>query len=83
MVTGIILGGAITSKTGRYWYSLIIGPLIAAIGGGLLFTINEKTSNAHVIGFQILLGFGIGIAYQMPCEWMQTSAWVICLILLS
>lgn len=66
MVFGMLLGGFITTKTGRFWQNLIIGPLIAAIGGGLLFTIDEHAPNSRLIGFQILLGLGIGLAYQMP-----------------
>ncbi|WOO81253.1 Aspyridones efflux protein [Vanrija pseudolonga] len=37
---------------------------IAAVGFGLLFTIRENTSNAKVIGYQILSGFGIGLTFQ-------------------
>lgn len=51
-------------KFGRYWPFLIIGPPISAIGFGLLFTIREETSNAKLIGYQILAGFGIGASFQ-------------------
>jgi len=66
MVGGVLCGGGIAGRTGRYWHCLIVGPLIAAVGAGLLFTIDAQTPNSRVIGFQILLGFGIGLAYQMP-----------------
>jgi cyanate permease len=72
LVVGILFGGFAISRTGRYWYNLIGGPIIAAVGAGLLFTIKEETKNANIIGYQILVGFGIGLAYQMPREFHPT-----------
>jgi len=39
-------------------------PPLAAVGLGLLYTINDQTANAKVIGFQILTGFGVGLCFQ-------------------
>jgi cyanate permease len=72
LVVGILFGGFAISRTGRYWYNLIGGPIIAAVGAGLLFAIKEETKNANIIGYQILVGFGIGLAYQMPREFHST-----------
>ncbi|KIM29951.1 hypothetical protein M408DRAFT_328401 [Serendipita vermifera MAFF 305830] len=72
-VGGMLMGGFIAGRTGRFWYSWILGPMLAAIGAGLAFTIKYDTPNSHVIGFQIILGLGIGIAYQMPLIAMQAE----------
>jgi hypothetical protein len=49
-VVGVMLGGGIISRTGRYWPFLFGSPLILAVGAGLLFTINVTTPNARIIG---------------------------------
>jgi hypothetical protein len=50
-----------------------LSPLFAAVGSGLLFTIHPDTPNARVIGFQILLGFGLGGALQNTIIATQTE----------
>lgn len=61
---GIFVSGGFVTKTGHYWAFLLIGPPIAAAGVGLLYTVREDTSSAKIIGYQILAGFGIGLAFQ-------------------
>jgi MFS family permease len=75
LVLGAIFSGFIVSRTGRYWYNFIVGPIIGAVGAGLLFTIKEDTKNANIIGYQILVGFGIGIAFQMPREFYPVKVY--------
>jgi uncharacterized membrane protein YfcA len=75
LVLGAILSGFVVSHTGRYWYNFIVGPIIGAVGAGLLFTIKEDTKNANIIGYQILVGFGIGIAFQMPREFYPVKVY--------
>ena len=59
--------GAIVNTTGHYLAYLLIGPALGgAVGAGLLFTIDEYTSNARLIGYQIIFGVGLGIAFQLP-----------------
>ncbi|WWD09555.1 hypothetical protein V865_007682 [Kwoniella europaea PYCC6329] len=60
----IFISGGITTKFGRYYPFLLIGPPISAIGFGLLYTIDAEMSNARIIGYQILAGFGIGLSFQ-------------------
>jgi MFS family permease len=66
MVVGSGLGGWLNSATGRYTPYMIAGPVFFAIAGGLLFTVDEHTPNAKLIGYQILSGFGLGIAFNQP-----------------
>ncbi|OWZ35548.1 major facilitator superfamily transporter [Cryptococcus neoformans c45] len=60
----ILISGGLTTKFGRYYPFLLIGPPFAAVGFGLLYTIDVNTSNAKIIGYQILAGFGIGLSFQ-------------------
>lgn len=66
VVVGSALSGALANITGRYWYYLVAGPVLGAIASGLLFTIDAATRNSKLIGFQILLGFGLGMAFNLP-----------------
>ncbi|KAK4685090.1 MFS transporter, DHA2 family, glioxin efflux transporter, partial [Tremellales sp. Uapishka_1] len=61
----IFISGGVSSKTGRYWPFLLMGPPFSAVGFGLLYTINRNTSGPELIGYQILAGFGIGLSFQM------------------
>jgi len=56
--------GAIINRVGRYWHVIVISPLFYCVGSGLLYTLRPESSNAKVIGYQIISGFGIGGALQ-------------------
>lgn len=58
------VSGGIVTGTGRYWHVLLLGPIPTVIGSGLLYTIDAGTSNAKLIGFQLLFGIGIGFVLQ-------------------
>lgn len=60
----IFISGGGTTATGRYYYWILAGPPFAAAGFGLLSTIDAHTSSSRLIGYQILAGFGIGLAFQ-------------------
>jgi hypothetical protein len=64
-LTQIVLGGTIT-MTGIFNPFLIAGPAIAAIGGGLLSTLNQSSSAGEWIGYQIILGIGVGACLTIP-----------------
>ncbi|KAG8782066.1 hypothetical protein FRC15_007600 [Serendipita sp. 397] len=63
-VVGTGLSGGVIRATGRYKPWLIGGPFFAAIAGGLLYTVDVHTSNAKLIGYQIILGVGCGASFQ-------------------
>jgi cyanate permease len=67
LVAGSGLGGYLNKVTGVYKPYMIVGSMLYAIAGGLFFTIDESTPDVRIIGFQIILGFGSGIAFQQPC----------------
>ncbi|KIJ34827.1 hypothetical protein M422DRAFT_263011 [Sphaerobolus stellatus SS14] len=61
-----VIGGIIVGRTGRYWLTLVLMPLLGAIAAGLEFTINETTSTARLVGYQILWAVSIGPTLQLP-----------------
>lgn len=73
VVISSMISGVIISKTGHYYPFLVLGPLITPIGGGLLYTIDQFTSSAKLIGYQILLGAGVGSAFQQTVSNKQRT----------
>lgn len=63
-IAAVIIGGQAVARWGRYWPSLIAGPPLAAIGAGLLYTVDERTEAARVVGWQLLAGVGLGGTMQ-------------------
>ncbi|KAG9031729.1 hypothetical protein FRB95_002402 [Tulasnella sp. JGI-2019a] len=65
-VFGALLAGIIIKQTGRPKPFLVLSPLIAAVGAGVVFRelTSSKPSTSHLIGFQVLLGLGVGGAFQ-------------------
>ncbi|KAG8162085.1 hypothetical protein KVR01_007850 [Diaporthe batatas] len=64
-ITQIVVGGLI-SATGIHNPFLIMGPAIAAVGSGLFMLLHEQSSNGEWIGFQIVLGIGVGFCLTIP-----------------
>jgi len=73
IVVGSIFTGGAVSVIGNYYYFMIFGPWLISIGAGLLFTIDENTSNAKLIGYQIIIGLGMGSAMQLPVVAIQSN----------
>lgn len=65
--------GAIVNGTGHYLTYMLVGPAVGAIGAGLLFTIDENTPSARLIGYQIIFGVGLGVAFQLPVMAIQAE----------
>ncbi|EJD51064.1 MFS general substrate transporter [Auricularia subglabra TFB-10046 SS5] len=60
-VLSAVGSGVTVSKIGRYWHILVFGPLVGAVGYGLVFTMDEHSSWGRIIGYQILMGVGMGL----------------------
>ncbi|KAH9813593.1 major facilitator superfamily domain-containing protein [Melampsora americana] len=56
--------GFLISHTGYYWPALIVGSVILTVGTGLLYTLDEFSSNAKISGFQVMVGAGLGLVLQ-------------------
>ena len=52
---------------------LTAGPVIAAIGDGLIYTFDIRTASPYWIGYQALSGIGRGMATQVPIIANQAS----------
>ncbi|KAK4051704.1 hypothetical protein OIO90_004654 [Microbotryomycetes sp. JL221] len=74
IVLSVIIAGQIVGRVlYRFWPFLVAGPVFLAIGSGLLYTIDETTSAAKIIGYQILTGVGIGSVMQNSLLAMQVE----------
>ncbi|KAJ1654437.1 hypothetical protein IWQ61_005635 [Dispira simplex] len=63
-VFSALIGGIITSKTGRYRPLVWLGTAISVVGLGLLTLLEADTTQAKEIGFLVILGFGCGLCLQ-------------------
>lgn len=68
-----IISGGLVGALGYYTPFMVIAPLIAAIGAGLLSTLRMDSNNASWIGYQILYGVGVGCGLQQPIVAVQGS----------
>lgn len=58
------MSGLFTQKSGYYVPSMLLGPCVCAIGEGLMMTFTPSTASSYWIGFQFLVGFGLGLGMQ-------------------
>jgi MFS family permease len=67
-----VAAGAAVTIWGYYTPFIIAGSAIAAVGYGLTTTFTPDTGSGMWIGYQILIGAGIGISFQQPLMAVQT-----------
>lgn len=56
-----ILSGGIITATGHFAPFMVIAGVIATIGSGFIYTLDIDTPSAKWIGYQVLVGLGLGI----------------------
>ena len=61
-----MMTGAVINFLGFYAPFMWFGSCLAAIGSGLLFSMNIHTSKGSVSGYQFLVGLGLGSCNQLP-----------------
>ena len=66
MTIAIIVSGGLTTKFGHYMPYVYSCVVLTSVGAGLIQTWNPQTSEGQWIGYQILYGFGCGLAFQLP-----------------
>jgi hypothetical protein len=71
VVSSVVMGGAVTA-VGYYTPFLIGSTAIAAIGAGLITMYEIDISTGKWIGYQIVLGAGVGAGFQIPMTAVQT-----------
>ncbi|KAI8915613.1 major facilitator superfamily domain-containing protein [Gorgonomyces haynaldii] len=68
-----ITSGLLISKTGRYRFWFIVGPIIMITGFALLSTMDPYTTKAQQIIYLIIAGLGAGMVMQTRILAMQAS----------
>ncbi|TRX94308.1 hypothetical protein FHL15_004775 [Xylaria flabelliformis] len=61
-----LLSGVIISMTRWYVPQMQVSSAVATVGAGLLTTLNGATSDAHLVGYQLLTGLAGGFCHQIP-----------------
>jgi EmrB/QacA subfamily drug resistance transporter len=66
VVVGSIMSGGLTQRIGYYTPFMIVGSSLMAVGTGLLTTWDMHTTSSMWIGYQVILGLGVGCTMQHP-----------------
>lgn len=61
-----ILSGVLVTVSGYYNPVMIMASVALSIGAGLLSTLEEDSGAGEWIGYQILMGLGVGLGMQQP-----------------
>lgn len=72
LVLGSIIAGIMVSKIGYFTPFMILGSVLMSIGAGLLSTFTTTTTHPKWIGYQVVLGLGIGFGMQQSSVAAQT-----------
>jgi len=67
-----VASGIGVTALGYYAPFMIGSTILAAVGGGLLATLKPDSDHQMWIGYQCLIGFGIGMGMQQPMIAVQT-----------
>ncbi|KAL2194039.1 major facilitator superfamily domain-containing protein [Corynascus similis CBS 632.67] len=67
-----VVAGAAVTAWGYYTPFMIAGGALAAVGYGLTILFEPDTGSGKWIGYQILLGAGLGMSFQQPLMAVQT-----------
>jgi hypothetical protein len=57
------VAGVAVKKTGKYLNPLYLGWFLTIVGAGLLTTLRADSHFANAVGFQLVVGSGVGIVY--------------------
>lgn len=68
----VVSGGLITA-TGHFGSLMVIGSVLATIGCGLIYMFELDTGSSKWIGYQIVVGVGLGLGVQIPIIVNQAS----------
>lgn len=66
------VAGGLISVTGHYVPFMVAGSCLAMIGSGLIYTFEPDTASRAWIGYQVLLGVGVGVVIQIPATAAQS-----------
>ena len=63
--------GASISLTGTYQPFITASGIFATVGAGLIYSLDGNSSSAKYLGYQAILGVGMGLGIQVPMIAMQ------------
>jgi len=66
MIIASIVSGVVTQTTGYYVPAMLLSPLLIITGSALMSNWNADMSLGACIGYQLLIGSGIGSSMQIP-----------------
>ncbi|KAK7943393.1 DHA14-like major facilitator [Apiospora aurea] len=66
-----LVSGVIVSKTGHYALIIFVSAVISATGAGLLSTIDPNSGAGEWIGYQTMVGIGVGLGMQQGAVIVQ------------
>jgi len=61
-----VISGVAISIYGHYIPFMILGSIIATVGAGLIYTLEQTSGSNKWIGYQALFGIGLGLIFQIP-----------------
>ncbi|KAK4503482.1 hypothetical protein PRZ48_004397 [Zasmidium cellare] len=59
-----IVAGIIMTGTGEFQLVSLVGSIMVAVGGGLVYTLEVGSGSGEWIGYQVLVGIGLGLTMQ-------------------
>jgi hypothetical protein len=71
-VVATIIGGGLVTIYGYYAPMMIASSILMSVGAGLLTTLTPDSGSPQWIGFQALLGLGVGLGLQQGLIAVQT-----------
>lgn len=74
VTVGTIMAGGIITATGMALPFMIGAGILATIGAGLIYMLDQDTSVGRWIGYQIFAGFSYGFGLQIPMIIAQADA---------
>ncbi|KAF5010129.1 hypothetical protein F66182_15488, partial [Fusarium sp. NRRL 66182] len=72
LVLGSIIAGAAVTNLGYFTPFMIAGSVVMSIGAGLLTTFTTTTGHSKWIGYQVIIGLGVGMGMQQSSVAAQT-----------
>ncbi|EXJ94025.1 hypothetical protein A1O1_02418 [Capronia coronata CBS 617.96] len=61
-----IASGGLLTVWGHYVPLMAVGSVLAAVGSGLVYTLDVNSDSSKWIGYQALVGIGLGLIFQIP-----------------
>jgi EmrB/QacA subfamily drug resistance transporter len=64
LMTSSVVSGQVVSRTGRYRWALLAGPVVIGLGSFLLSSLDAQSSTRDALVATVVLGLGLGLILQ-------------------